>query len=70
LSRAVRSLLVPKSDGSGTTSTVSFALPDGTVVESSRLHSDQDLTPEEGAGGTGGIIFRALIDLEITYQNP
>lgn len=70
LSRAVRSLLVPKSDGSGATQDASFNLPDGTVVQSSRLHIDQDLAPEEGAGGPGGTVYRALLDVEITYTNP
>lgn len=70
LSRAVRSLLVPKSDGSGSTQTVNFSLPDGTTVQASRLHIDNDLAPEEGAGGSGGTIFRALLDIEISYLNP
>lgn len=70
LSRAVRSKLVPKSDGSGSTVDVSFELPDGTIVQSSRLHIDNDLAPEEGAGGSSGTLFRALLDIEITYLNP
>jgi hypothetical protein len=67
LSHALRSLLVPKSDGSGSTQDASFALPDGTFVQSSRLHIDQDLAFEEGSGG---YIYRALLDIEISYMNP
>jgi hypothetical protein len=70
LSRAARSLLVPKSDGSGTTQTVTYVLPDGTIVQAARLHIDNDLAPEEGAGGSGGVIFRALLDIEFSYMNP
>lgn len=65
LSRAVRSLLVPKSDGSGSTSTVSYDLPDGTHVQAARLHMDQDLPFETGEGG---YIFRAMLDVELTYS--
>jgi hypothetical protein len=65
LSRAVRSLLVPKSDGSGSTTTVSYDLPDGTHVQSARLHMDQDLPFETGEGG---YIFRAVLDVELTYS--
>lgn len=67
LSRAVRSLLVPKSDGSGSTADVSYDLPDGTHVQQARLHIDQDLPYEEGEGG---YIHRALLDVEMTYTNP
>ena len=66
LSRAVRSLLVPKSDGSGSTPTVSYDLPDGTHVQSARLHIDQDLPFEVGGGG---YVFRALLDIELTYSS-
>ena len=66
LSHAVRSLLVPKSDGSGTTTTVTYDLPDGTHIQAARLHIDQDLPFETGEGG---FLFRALLDIELTYNS-
>lgn len=63
---AVRSLLVPKSDGSGTTATVSFDLPDGTHIQSARLHDERDLPSEEGIGES---IRHSMIEVEFTYEN-
>jgi hypothetical protein len=69
LARGVRSLLVPKSDGSGTTTTTSYDLPDGTHVQAARMHLDNDLNPEEGAGPSGNM-FRHVLDIQFVYNNP
>jgi Protein of unknown function (DUF3168) len=64
LARAIRSLLVPKADRSGTTSTVSYSLPDGTFIQAARLHDDRDLPFEEGPQT---YVYRALLDIEFTF---
>lgn len=66
LAAAVRSLLVPKSDGSGATQTVTFDLPDGTHIQSARLHDERDLPSEEGIGET---IRHSMIEVEFVYEN-
>ena len=67
LRRAIRSRLVPKSDGSGSTPTVSYDLPDGTHIQSARLHDERDLPAEEG---TGESIRHSMIEVEFVYENP
>ena len=66
LRKAVRSLLVPKSDGSGSTPTVNFDLPDGTHIQSARLHDERDLPSEEGIGE---IVRHSMIEVEFVYEN-
>lgn len=66
LSRAIRSLLVPKSDLSGTAQNISYTLPDGTFVGGAIVHEDHDLPFEVGEGG---YIFRALLDVQLFF-NP
>lgn len=67
LRRAVRSRLVPKSDSSGTTATVAYDLPDGTHIQSARMHMELDLPYEEGSGET---IQHSMIEVEFVYENP
>ncbi len=67
LQKAVRSRLVPKSDASGSTPTVSYDLPDGTHIQSARLHDERDLPAEEGPGES---IRHSMIEVEFTYENP
>ncbi len=67
LQRAVRSRLVPKSDGSGSTTTVSYDLPDGTHIQAARLHDERDLPAEEGPGES---IRHSMIEVEFTYETP
>ncbi len=65
LQRAVRSRLVPKSDGSGSTTTVSYDLPDGTHIQAARLHDERDLPSEEGPGEA---IRHSMIEVEFTFE--
>jgi hypothetical protein len=64
LAKAVRSLLVPKADQSGTTAEVPYSLPDGTVIQAVHLHDDRDLPFEEGPQTW---VYRALLDIEFTF---
>ena len=66
LRNAVRSLLVPKSDGSGVTTTVNYTLPDGTYVQSARTHDARALPSEEGPGES---IRHSMVEVEFTYEN-
>jgi hypothetical protein len=61
LMAAVRTLLLPVS---GTGTSVSYNLPDGTFVQGVILHSDHDMGFETGPGG---YIHRALLDLEFIF---
>lgn len=67
MARSLRSLLVPKSDGTGITPVVSYDLPDGTHIQSARLHDERDLPYEEGPGG---FIHHSLVEIEFVYENP
>ena len=64
LKEAVRSLLAPKSDGSGATATVNYELPDGTQILAAQVHLDHDEAFQPGAGG---FIFRALLDIQFSF---
>lgn len=64
LSNAIRSLLVPKSDFSGTAQSTTYNLPDGTVVQGALVHEDHDFPFEVGEGG---YIFRRLLDVQLIY---
>ena len=64
LSDAVRSVLLFRSDGSGTAAGTSYALPDGTFVRGVILHEDHDMGAEVGPGG---YVYRALLDLQFIF---
>jgi hypothetical protein len=63
---AVRSLLVPKSDGSGATTTVNYTLPNGTYIQAARTHAARALPSEEGPGES---IRHSMVEVEFTYEN-
>ena len=67
VSNAVRRLLVPLSDSSGTTTTTSYTLPEGTRIQSARCIHDFDKPYE--IGGTD-YIFSAFLDILLVFVEP
>ena len=63
LSRAVKAVFIPVSDGSGQV-TFPYQLPDGSQIQSAMVHMDIDSPFEEGEGG---YVRRALLDVEFYY---
>lgn len=58
------SLLVPRADKSGITTTQSYYLPDGTFIQAARRHEDRDLPFEEGPQT---YVYRQILEVEFTF---
>jgi Protein of unknown function (DUF3168) len=66
LAELVHSRLIPRSDSSGPSPTPYYDLPDGTHIQSARLHDARDLPAEEGPGET---IRHSMLEINFTFEN-